>query len=143
MESRNTANAKKFMEALPHCNAMNMQLESIGDGTAEISLPYDERLIGDPETGVLHGGAVSAVLDTCCGAAVMSHPDTNGVTATIDLRIEYMRSAKPGATLWTRAECFHLTRSVAFVRAESSDGQEGLPPVATATGTFMVGATRK
>ena len=72
-----------------------MQLESIGDGVAVISMPYNPALIGDPATGVIAGGAVSALMDTCCGAAVMSYPGARG-TATLDLRIDYMRAAKPG-----------------------------------------------
>ena len=142
MESRVSTQARQFMEALPHCKAINMVLEALGNGVAEVSLPYDARFVGDPDTGVLHGGAVSAVLDTCCGAAVMSHPASNGVTATIDLRIEYLRAAPPGDRLVTRAECYHVTRNVAFVRAEARDAQDDLPPVATATGTFVVGANR-
>ena len=138
MDSQKQVDAQQFMTLLPHANALNMQLENLNDGNASISLPYDKRLVCDPDSGVMHGGAISAVMDTCCGAAVMSHPDVKGVTATIDLRIEYMRSAKPGDNIVTRAECHHVTRSVAFVRAvaEDSDTQT---PVATATGTFMVG----
>ncbi len=88
--------ARQFIEAIPHARELGMVLTEIGDGTAEISMAYDNKLIGDPETGVIHGGAVSAVMDTCCGAAVMSHPSAPGGTATIDLRIDYMRAATPG-----------------------------------------------
>ncbi len=139
MDSRKQVDPRQFMALLPHGNALGMELEDLNAGKASISLPYDLRLVGDPDTGVMHGGAISAVMDTCCGAAVMSHPDVNGMTATIDLRIEYMRSAKPGDKIVTRAECYHITRSVAFVRAIAEDSDTDTP-VATATGTFMVGA---
>ncbi|WP_192966811.1 PaaI family thioesterase [Phycobacter azelaicus] len=129
--------ARQFIEAIPHARELGMILTEIGDGTAEITMAYDEKLIGDPETGVIHGGAVSAVMDTCCGAAVMSHPSAPGGTATIDLRIDYMRAATPGQTIITRATCHHITRNVAFVRAVAMDDETDRP-VATASGAFTV-----
>jgi len=127
--------ARAFMAALPHARALNMTLRTMEGGVAEIDMPYDTRLIGDPATGVIHGGAVSALMDTCGGAAVMCHPDGTGNTATIDLRIDYMRAATPGQTIRARAHCYHVTRNVAFVRAEAMD-DDTAHPVAAATGAF-------
>ncbi|SMX32173.1 PaaI family thioesterase [Actibacterium lipolyticum] len=129
--------ARQFIEAIPHSRALGMQLDLMEPGIAEISMPYDEKLIGDPRTGVIHGGAVSALLDTCGGAAVVTHPAAPAGTATIDLRIDYMRPATPGQRIKARAECYHVTRSVAFVRATAMD-EDADRPVATATGTFTV-----
>lgn len=133
--------AQRFIEAIPHAKALGMRLESIGDGKAVISMPYDERFIGDPATGVIAGGVVSALMDTCCGAAVMSYPGARG-TATLDLRIDYMRAAKPGQRIIARAECHHASRTVAFVRATAHDEDEALP-VATASGAFTMESVTK
>jgi uncharacterized protein (TIGR00369 family) len=129
--------ARQFIEAIPHSRALGMRLAEMAAGSATIDMPYDERLVGDPETGVIHGGAVSALMDTCCGAAVMSHPEALGGTATIDLRIDYMRSATPGQRIRAHAVCYHVTRSVAFVRATATD-EDAENPVAAATGAFTV-----
>lgn len=129
--------ARDFMRQIPHSRELGMEISEMGDGTAEITMAYDKRFVGDPKSGVIHGGAVSALMDTCCGTAVISHPDVPGPTATIDLRIEYMRAATPGQTITARAECYHVTRSVAFVRATTFD-EDFTRPVATATGTFTV-----
>ena len=132
MKTEKVKMAEQFISLIPHCRALSMKLTLIEDGVAEMELPYDLRFVGDPETGVMHGGAVSAVMDTCCGAAAMSHPSSPSGTATIDLRIDYMRAATPGQTIRTRAECYHITRSVAFVRATAMDDDTDRP-VATAT----------
>lgn len=127
--------ARQFFDAVPHSHALGVELIEIGAGTAALAMPWREDLVGDPETGVIHGGAVSALMDSCGGAAVMSHPQNGGQTATIDLRIDYMRAATPGQTIRAFAECYHVTRSVAFVRARAMDDDDD-NPVAAATGAF-------
>lgn len=129
--------ARQFIAAIPFSAALQMQLDEIGDGVAVISMPYAPAIVGDPKTGVIHGGAVSALMDTCGGAAVMTHAQALAGTATIDLRIDYMRAATPGQRITARAECYHVTRSVAFVRAEAWDDDKSRP-VAAATGAFTV-----
>lgn len=129
--------ARQFIEALPHAQALRMNLIQIGGGVATVTMPYDLRLVGDPATGVLHGGAVSALMDTASGAAVMCHPAAPVSTATLDLRIDYMRPAMPGQMITARAECHHVTRTVAFVRVTATD-QDTTRPVAMGTGAFTL-----
>ncbi len=133
--------ARQFIEAIPHSRALGMRLTRIGDGEAEIEMDWDARLVGDPRSGVIHGGAVSALMDTCGGAAVMSHPRAPAGTATMDLRIDYMRPARPHQTIRARAVCYHVTRTVAFVRATAMDDDDSRP-VASATGAFTIERAR-
>lgn len=128
--------ALHFANALPHCKELNMRMDLLEEARAVMSMPYDERLIGDPATGVIHGGAVSALMDSCGGASVFMHPENGGASVTLDLRIDYMRPATPGACISAESHCFHVTRSVAFVRVTAWAGDNRDEPVATATGAF-------
>lgn len=126
---------RQFIHALPYAREMQMRIDALGAGEVTISMPYDPRLVGDPATGVLHGGAVFALMDTACGAAVMCAPEAPVTTATLDLRVDYMRPATAGQRLTARAECYHVTRTVAFVRVITSDDDPSRP-VASGTGAF-------
>ena len=132
-----TAIAQGFIEVVPYAHALGLTVDDIREGEAVMSLPWSEPIVGDPEQGTVHGGALSAAMDTCCGAAVMSHPDSPALTATSDLRIDYMRAATAGQTIVTTATCYHVGRNVAFVRAVATD-DDTEHPVAMATGAFTV-----
>lgn len=129
--------SRGFFGAIPWVQELGMELTYLHEGVAVMRVPYDARLVGDPATGVVHGGILTGLLDTTSGAAVMSHPSAPGETATIDLRIDYMRSARPGVAIQARAECYRTTRSVAFVRAVAYEDDPD-DPVATAAGAFVV-----
>ncbi|MCV6595768.1 MAG: PaaI family thioesterase [Mangrovicoccus sp.] len=133
---------RSFITQLPYSAALSLKLEEIGPGWAVMRLPWSDELVGDTETGVIHGGAVSSLIDTVCGAAVMTHPKAGESSATLDLRIDYMRPATPGRDLYARAECHQMTRTVAFLRAQAHDGDANRL-VAQASAAFTVQGASK
>src|SRR6476469_1745030 len=118
-----------------------LRLDRAAPGEAWSSLPYRPVFVGDTETGVLHGGVVTAMLDESCGMAVQLALDGSRAIATLDLRIDYQKPAKPGLDIKAHSVCYHVTRSIAFVRATAYQETEQ-DPIATAAACFMVGANR-
>src|ERR1700761_7466542 len=118
-----------------------LQLDRAEPGEAWSSLPYRPAFVGDTETGVLHGGVVTAMLDESCGMAVQLALDGTSAIATLDLRIDYQKPATPGLTIRAHSLCYRVTRSIAFVRSTAYQDSED-DPVATATACFMIGANR-
>lgn len=121
----------------PHTAALGLVLDGVEGDVVTLKVPYRDDLIGDPDTGVLAGGVVSALLDHACGCAVWVKQDRFTPIATLDLRIDYMRGSRPGRDLYARARCYKLGRSVAFVRAWAFDETED-DPVAAAQAAFML-----
>ena len=126
-----------LINGIPHSGDIGMRLHYAEEGVAILSVPWSEGLVGDPVTGVLHGGVVTALLDTACGAAVMSVKERLASTATLDLRIDYMRPARKGERILCRAECYRVTKSIAFTRATAYHATEE-DLVATASGAFII-----
>ena len=118
-----------------------LRLDRAAPGEAWSSLPYRPVFVGDTETGVLHGGVVTAMLDESCGMAVQLALDGTRSIATLDLRIDYQKPATPGLDIKAHSFCYRVTRSIAFVRSSAYQESED-DPVATATACFMVGANR-
>jgi uncharacterized protein (TIGR00369 family) len=127
---------RRAVGVIPHVLELGMQVVHAARGMAIMSLPYQEHLIGNPETGVLHGGVITTLIDSACGLAAVSAPEVPRRVATLDLRIDYLRPATPRRMVFARAEVYKLARDIAFLRAEAyQDDAQDL--VAAATGTFM------
>ena len=128
-----------MVETVPQASALGFKLLSVEPSRGSIFTPWREELVGDPDTGVIAGGVITALLDHVCGLAVTSRSLEGGFlsTATLDLRIDYMRAATPRADIIAEAHCYKLTRSVAFVRAHAYDGDPA-DPIATAQAAFIL-----
>ena len=126
-----------FTSNVPHNRALGMEIVELGKAEAVFRLPYDEKLVGNPETGVLHGGAITALLDGASGAAVFTALVDIVPIATLDLRIDYLRPAESGQAVMARATCYKMTRNVAFTRAVAYH-TDPADPIAHSVGTFMV-----
>ena len=126
-----------FRQMVPHNAALNLQVVDAAPGVCVLRLPWAEHLVGNPETGVLHGGAITSLLDACAGASVFLKMQSPIPIATLDLRIDYLKMATPRRDVIARAECYKLGRNVAFVRGVAYHDSVDEPIAATAA-TFAL-----
>jgi uncharacterized protein (TIGR00369 family) len=124
----------------PHGQALGIEYVKVEDGCLFLKVPYAEHLVGDPDTGIIHGGVITAAMDNASGWCTRLNSDfVEGQSmATLDLRIDYMKPATPHKDLMVRAECYKMTRNIAFVRATAFQ-EDLLDPVATSVASFMMG----
>lgn len=128
-----------YREFVPFNKALGITLTeaSKDPAVAVMKLPYDPRFIGNPETGVLHGGVLTALMDATSGVSVFLKLKASQTIATLDLRIDYLKPGTAPLDLQCRAECFKATHNVAFVRALAYH-HDPADPIAAASATFMI-----
>lgn len=118
-----------------HFNALGMNVVGIAHGSVTMELPYAAELVGNPDTGVIHGGAITALLDSCCGLSAATALEELALTPTIDLRIDYLGPAQPHQPVIAVGEVYRVTRHVIFTRAVAHQG-DPQRPIAQAVGNF-------
>lgn len=126
----------RFRVPSPQTAALGFELIRL-DPDVCVSVPWREDLVGEPTTGVIAGGVITTLLDTTCAWAVAKALNEATSIATLDLRIDYMRPAIPGKSVFATAECYKLTRNIAFVRGLAYD-EDVSDPVASAQAAFML-----
>ena len=128
---------EQLVSAPPHPRALGFRLVGVEPPSVTLAVPWRDDLVGDPATGVIAGGVISALLDHACGMAVWVAMERYEAIATLDMRIDYMRAAEPGREVHARAEVFRLTHAIAFVRGVAYDATPE-DPVAAVQAAFML-----
>ena len=129
--------ALKFaMERSGHGAALGFKLTRVGRGEVEMTFPYKEEVVGNPITGVVHGGVIVSLLDTCCGCAAITVLDRRAITPTMDLRLDYMHPAEPKKPIFVSAKVYRNTANVIFCRGSAWQDDED-NPIAHCVATFM------
>jgi acyl-coenzyme A thioesterase PaaI-like protein len=110
-----------FMEATPgprpgHFGRLGFRCQFIEIGRAGLDLPFSRELVGDPATGALAGGPMTALMDSCCALAAATAREPISFCPTLDLRMDHMGLAEPGKTLHAEAEAYRVSKSVIFTR---------------------------
>ena len=130
------AAAAPMMLARAHPGWLGLTLHDHGDDWVELALPWRAELVGQTESGILASGPIISMMDMATAMGVWNRLQRFVSMVTVDLRVDYMRPAKKGATVIGHGQCYKLTRSVAFVRGVAHDGDPD-DPLAHVAGEFM------
>lgn len=123
-----------FVAALPQAQRLEIEVISARKNIVIMKLPYSRDIVGNADSGVIHGGSITTLMDTACGSAVMTALPSLELCPTLDLRVDYMGVAKPGEPVYARAYCYHVTSNIMFMRCEAYQADRS---VAQCVGTFM------
>lgn len=140
---------KMYERKIPFNKVLGLKIESIKIEDVRVRFEMKEAFIGNFVQGILHGGVISAVLDTTGGltASLGVIQNMAGRTVeeigksltrigTIDLRVDYLRPGK-GNYFVATGSIMRAGRRVSVTRMELYNDKNTL--IAVGTGTYIVG----
>ncbi|EAT13222.1 PaaI family thioesterase [Bermanella marisrubri] len=128
--------AERFISVLRHCQVLGITVKEASDKALTLELPYSEQHVGNPMSGVIHGGVITTLMDTACGTMVINALPEFELCPTLDLRVDYVRAAEPHKPIYALAEAYRVSRNVVFTRCTVHQGDTN-EPVANCVATFM------
>ncbi len=93
---------------------MALEIEEVSTEGVRVRMPFNPDFCVDAEQTLLHGGILTALLDSVFGLANFVAIDGVSTMATLDLRVDYLRAARSRADVIVQAHCFRQTRHIAF-----------------------------
>jgi len=121
---------RDYQKRIPFVSHLKILTETLGEGTARLSLPIEAHLTNS--IGTVHGGVILSLLDVAlCTAARTLHPDSLGVI-TIDMSTSFIGGGS-GARLLAEARVLKNGRSMIFVEGEAKNEDGSLVAKAIAT----------
>jgi uncharacterized protein (TIGR00369 family) len=129
-EDPRLAYTRDYQKKIPFVSHLKILTETLGDGTARLSLPLEAHLTNS--LGTAHGGVIMSLLDVAvCTAARTLHPESIGVV-TIDMSTSFIGGGS-GAKLLAEARVLKDGRSMSFVEGEARNEDGALVAKAIAT----------
>lgn len=111
-------------ELSPFNRLLGIKGEKLEPGRAVLRLPVRPEFVGDPRRDALHGGVVSALIDTAGGAAAWSALAKGESVSTVDLSVDFLEPASLAAPLIAVAELIRKGNRVCHVRVAVTQGDK-------------------
>ncbi|HYC67965.1 PaaI family thioesterase [Brevundimonas sp.] len=125
----------ELLGRLPYARFLGLTSDQAGDALT-VTMPFADRLIGNPMLPALHGGATAALLElTAVAQVALSYPRLR-LPRPINVTVAYLRTGRP-ADVHARARISKAGRRVAHVLAEAWQEDEA-QPIASLTAHFLV-----
>jgi len=117
---------------------MDLKIEKADREGVQIRMPFNPDFCIDEEGTILHGGVLTALLDSAFGLANFLAIDDVETMATLDLRVDYLRPATSRADVMVSADCYRQTRHIAFGAGEIWFDNGNKENVARGTAAFAI-----
>lgn len=131
-----------FSSQHPLSRYLSVRVTEASGGVVAVATEVSENFVSDPESGEVHSGFATLVIDSVFGGAVMGGIEKLQPIATTGLTVQHMRRARRGEKLVCNARLEGIYHGIAYVAGNLAVADSG-EVLSTAIGTFMVGTRSK
>jgi len=124
---------RKAVEAAPYYQLLQIRLEEIDVGFTRFRMPFRRELV--QAYGVVHGGAITSLADTCVAFALMTLIQPGERVTTVELKINFLSAVTDGELIG-EARILQKGKRLALADMEVKDGIGKL--VAKGMATYMI-----
>lgn len=124
-----------LLDRLPYARFLGLTTGIEGQ-TLTVTMPFVDKLIGNPVLPALHGGSTAALLELTAVAQVATLYPRLSLPRPINVTVAYLRSGRP-VDVHARARISKAGRRVAHVLAEAWQDDEA-QPIAALTAHFLM-----
>jgi uncharacterized protein (TIGR00369 family) len=124
-----------LLDRLPYARFLGLTTETDGERLT-VTMPFADRLIGNPVLPALHGGSTAALLELTAVAQVAALYPALRLPRPINVSVAYLRSGRP-VDVHARARINKAGRRVAHVLAQAWQEDEA-QPIAEMTAHFLL-----
>lgn len=125
------------MDSNPLARVLHAQLHAVDTNSGHVELSFEPDPLFIQGTGVIQGGAVSAMLDFAMAFAVLAHVKVGCSCATVNMNTSFLRPA-PHGRYRAVGELERSGKSIAFARASLTPWDAATRVVASASSTLVL-----
>ena len=119
-----------------HASSLGITIIEAREGWANFMLDWRDELMARANSPIPASAPIISLMESACEHAVWSAIDRPLSSVILSLRVDHLRPATPGRQLIGQAECYRVTKRIAFARGVAHNGDED-DPVANVTASFF------
>lgn len=134
-EARRSGDLAAFNCSVPYLRFLGVEMRRDESGPT-LRMPFQEKLIGNPDLPALHGGITGALLESAAIALVILEVEAPRLPKIVNITVDYLRPGRPEDTFawgW-------ITRSGRRIVSVQTQAWQSARanPIATASARFLI-----
>jgi acyl-coenzyme A thioesterase PaaI-like protein len=120
---------------MPFASFLKLRIDADGERFA-CTLPFEERLIGNPRVPALHGGAIGGFLECAGMFYLLWHMESMALPKIVNFSFDYLRTGKP-EDVHAQVHMVKQGQRIAHLRIEAWQASPD-KPIAIGHGNFLL-----